>query len=91
MSLQFASCQWNPYAKSFIQKMYPGKEIMDSEIPLLIALINEDVLRVQDPEMHRPCGIVAGKNYSDSRSDDIAKAINQFTENVHNSTQGGEL
>lgn len=89
MSFQFASCQWRPYAKSFIQKMFPDKEIVDSEIPLLIALIDEDVLRVQDPDMHGVCQIVTGNNYSESRTDDIDKAIKQFTENMHDSTQGG--
>lgn len=83
MSFQFASCQWEPYAKSFLQQMYPSTEIDAEKIPLLVGLINDDVLRVQDPNMHSPCQIVAGKNYMDSKTTEINDAIDQFKREVH--------
>jgi hypothetical protein len=82
--MQFASCQWNPYAKSFIQQMYPSITIEDDKIPLLIDLINRDVLRVQDPNFHSPCQIVAGTNYQDSLTTEVHEAIEEFKREVHN-------
>ncbi len=84
--MQFASCQWNPYAKMFIQKMYPSKIIDDSKMPLLIGLINEDVLRVQDPDFHYPCQVVAGTNYGVLRDKEISEAISEFQRAVHEDT-----
>lgn len=84
MSFQFASCRWNPYAKGFLQRMYPSKVIDDARIPKLIALINEDVLRIQDPAFHQPCQIVAGKNYSAATHDAaVNEAIAEFKREIH--------
>lgn len=82
MCFQFASCQWEPYAKSFLQKMYPSKTIEEEKIPLLVDLIKRDVLRVQDPDMHQPCQIVAGKRY-DSGKGEVDAAIEEFKREVH--------
>ena len=82
MNMQFASCQWEPYAKSFLQKMYPLKTIDEDKIPKLVALIKSDVLRIQDPSMHSPCQIVAGKEY-DSGKDEVDEAIEEFKREVH--------
>lgn len=82
MAFQFASCQWEPYAKSFLQKMYPSKSIDEDKIPLLVGLIKRDVLRVQDPMMHQPCQIVAGENYL-SGKDEVDAAIDEFKREVH--------
>lgn len=79
----FASCQWNPYAKSFIEKMYPSKKIEDEKIPKLIKLINEDILRVQDPALHQPCQIIAGSNYSSNKKAEVEEAIEEFKREVH--------
>lgn len=81
---QFASCQWEPYAKSFLQKMYPAKNIDAEKIPKLVSLINEDVLRIQDPAMHQPCQIVIGKNYvAEEHDGQVADAISEFKREVH--------
>ena len=82
MSFQFASCQWEPYAKSFLQKMYPSKTIEEEKIPLLVDLIKRDVLRIQDPDMHRPCQIVAGKEYESGKGE-VDAAIEEFKREVH--------
>lgn len=78
--LTFASCSWNgfPGAKNHIQKMYPNKTIKEELIPILIDLINRDVLRVQDPDFHQPCQIIAGNNYTKFHDDEINAAITQF-------------
>lgn len=82
--MNFASCQWNPYAKSFLQKMYPSKPVNDDEIPKLIDLINKDVLRIQDPEYHKPCQIIAGNKYQGEEHDSlIAEAIAELKRVFH--------
>ena len=81
--MQFASCQWTPYARSFIVALYPSTIIDDEKIPKLIELIGEDVLRVQDPAMHQPCQIVAGKNYTDDRMTEINTAIAELQEHTN--------
>ena len=78
--ITFASCSWNgsPGAKNHIQKMYPDKTIKDELIPILIDLINRDVLRVQDPAFHQPYQIITGNNYTEFHDDEINMAIKQF-------------
>lgn len=83
MSFQFASCQWEPYARAFLQKLYPSKTIDDSKIPKLIALIKEDVLRIQDPAFHQPCQIIEGTNFAESDKARVAEAIAEFKREIH--------
>lgn len=82
MHIQFASSQWNPYARGFIQKMYPSRKVDDAKLGKLIDLVNRDVLRVQDPDFHKPCGIIAGQNY-ESGKDEVSAAIDEFKIAMH--------
>lgn len=73
------------FSVCFLQKMYPSRTIDDARIPKLIALINQDVLRIQDPDFHQPCQIVAGKNYVAATHDAaVNEAIEEFKREVHN-------
>jgi len=86
--MQFASCQWDPYAKSFLQKIYPSQVIDETKIPKLLDLLKEDILRIQDPDMHQPCQIVAGPHYNDSLKQRVAEALEEFKVEVHNKPIG---
>jgi len=79
MSIVFATCNLN-MAIGFIDKMYPDRaDITASDIQLLSKLIKEDVLRVQDPDFHRPCQIVGDNKYDEAtHSKDIEKALKEF-------------
>lgn len=79
----FASCQCNPSAKSFIEKMYPSQKIEDEKIPKLIKLINEDVLRVQDPAFHQPCQIIAGSKYTNDKKAEVEESLEEFKREIH--------
>ena len=82
MSIMFVTCD-KERALGFINKMYPENEdLVLDEIPLLIDLIEKDILRVQDPEFHNPCQIVAGKNYSEDYNEDIQDAINELKDKL---------
>ena len=75
MGIVFATCDVKR-AMGFINKMYPNhKDITEEDIPQLVKLINQDVVRVQDPDFHRPCQIIAGRNYAKEYSVDVADAI----------------
>ena len=81
----FATCEV-PRAIDFIKKMYPDKEVSAEKMPKLMELIKQDVLRVQDPDFHRPCQIISGNNYDESKhSNSVSEAISEFMKNVHNS------
>lgn len=74
----FATCEVNQ-GMTFINKMYPSKvDLTRSDIPLLCDLLHRDILRVQDPDFHQPCQIIAGTNYQESHTDEINDAINQL-------------
>ena len=81
MSIVFAT-RHLPSAINFINQMYPDRDdITADDVPLLSELIKQDVLRVQDPDFHRPCQIIAGNNYDKAKhSDSIADAIKEFTQ-----------
>jgi carbamate kinase len=74
----FATCEVNRGIE-FINKMYPTKEdLTRDDVPLLWNLLTRDIVRVQDPDFHRPCQIIAGNNYQDSHNNEIQDAINQL-------------
>ena len=83
MGFYFASCQPN-MALGFIRKMYPSKKISWDDMPLLKVLIGEDILRVQDPDFHQPCQIIAGNKYQPERKQEVDAAVQEFMVNVHN-------
>lgn len=78
MSFCFATCIPQT-ALIFINKMYPKHEDLTKEdIPLLYDLIKQDILRVQDPDYHQPCQIIAGREYKKEYDNEIAEAIKEF-------------
>lgn len=77
MNIQFATCDWNR-AKEFIGKMYPNKTLDESKIEELISLIKKDILRVEDPDFHKPCRITQGKKYEEKYDKEIKTAISNF-------------
>lgn len=81
--MQFATCEWNR-AVEFLQKIYPTKTIDENKILKLKKLVEEDILRIEDPDLHKPAKITAGKNYDSCFSTDVNDAVKEFRMNVHN-------
>ena len=82
MGFVFATC--NPErALYFINKMYPEqRDLVKEDISLLYDLIKKDVLRVQDPNFHQPCSIIAGENYKEDYDNKISEAIDEFVKKI---------
>ena len=76
----FATCEIDR-ALSFINKIYSNHEdLTEDDVPHLAALINKDIIRVQDPDFHSPCQIIAGKQYNKRFDASIIQALEQFQE-----------
>jgi len=77
--MQFATCEVNR-GLEFINKMYPYKEdLTRDDIPLICELLSRDVLRVQDPNFHQPCQVVAGTKYDELRDSlEVNAAVQQL-------------
>lgn len=59
-----------------LQKVEPESGFTAENIPLLLALVGDDVLRVQDPMMYgSQIGIMPGNNYDADRKPEVDKAV----------------
>lgn len=83
MAFQFATCDPS-MALRFLRQIYPGKEVSETTIPKLMNLVKQDVLRIQDPDFHKPAQVVAGNSYVDSMRSEVNEAIEEFKVKVHN-------
>lgn len=84
MSFQFATCERNR-ALHFLQTVAPDDGIADtpeSAGPLL-DLVEQDLLRVQDPLMHgNMIAVVAGAKYDDSHEEKVQAVASQFMRTI---------
>lgn len=80
--MQFATCDWNR-AIEFLKALYPSKNIDENKIPKLKKLVESDVLRIEDPDFHKPAKITEGKKYLDSFNSEIIEALTEFSNHVH--------
>ena len=57
MMIQFATC--NPKrALEFLRKMYPELPNLSwDDLPLTLDALKKDLIRVQDPDYHKPCQV----------------------------------
>lgn len=81
--MQFATCDWGR-ALVFLKRLYPSKNIDENKIPKLKKLVQDDILRIEDPDFHKPAKITEGKKYLESFNSDISEAINEFSIHVSN-------
>ncbi len=78
MGFVFATCE-PKRALEFINREHPeSRDLTKEDIPLLYDLISRDILRVLDPDFHKPSQIIAGNNYSEDYSNEITDAINEM-------------
>lgn len=82
MKLHFATCERHR-ALAFIQRVYPDREITDTDDSAgpLLDLVERDVVRVQDPSMHARNGqiaIIPGHHWDESHRGTVARAAQQF-------------
>lgn len=79
MSFSFATCNRNN-ALQFLKKLYPSKEITDTDdcAKDFLDFVERDIVRVQDPTMHLNAQVVSSTNWDDSLAPKIMDAINKF-------------
>ena len=74
-AVDFSTCVPNE-ALARLQKVEPESGYTAENIPLLLVLVGEDVLRVQDPYMYgNRIGIMPGNNYNADRKLEVDKAV----------------
>jgi hypothetical protein len=76
MVFRFATCNTKS-ALDFLSKSH-GQEILAEQVPTLIKLIGQDVLRVTDPMMHGNANIVNSSNYGKHDPAELEKAIEEI-------------
>ena len=77
MGIQFATCDPRR-ALEFLNRVYPSYiDLRPEDVPLLLGLITNDVLRVTDPDFHS-CELVAGNNYGEGDQAEVDAAIAEF-------------
>ena len=82
MRIAFATCEVHR-ALEFINQVYPSYEdLTEKDIPKLRALLEKDIVRVQDPNFHQPCQIIAGNNYSEEYDKKIGEAIQELQDSL---------
>ena len=84
MGVQFATCE-RRRALEFIQRVYPSKEITDTDdsAKQLLDFVEKDLVRIQDPMMYgNRIQVVPGKNWIESEDirGDIISACKVFSE-----------
>ena len=81
MNIEFATCE-RKRALEFIQKVYPSKEITDTEecAKPLLDLVEKDIVRIQDPMMYGNQIAVSpnAKNWDDKYKKDVIDACKLF-------------
>ena len=84
--MQFATCErWR--ALQFLQQVYPSRKIEDtpkSAGPLL-DLVEQDLIRIQDPSMYgKRIQVVPGNKWKEEARDQVTKACKLFHEDKNN-------
>ncbi len=65
---EFATCDKN-MAISFLKKLYPNGKVNEQTCALIMPFITSDIVRIQDPDFHKPSQVVAGKNWSENKEE----------------------
>lgn len=84
MEIQFATCI-RKEALKYIQRVYPGREILDSPVSAgpLLDFVEKDLVRIQDPMMHgMRIQVIPGKNWVEDEKirQEIVEACKIFHE-----------
>lgn len=75
----FATCD-RGMALGFLRKLYPSRDVADTpeDAGPLLDIVEADIVRVQDPDYHRPCQIMPSKNWDASRHDEFVAICQKF-------------
>lgn len=76
MGFSFATCEKN-MAMRHLRLAYPNHIITEESVKDIMPWIIKDIVRIQDPEFHQPCQVIAGKNWSEDK-ETRAKIENDF-------------
>ena len=80
--MQFATCERNR-ALGFLQKLYPGEDITDTEdsAKAFLDLVAADIVRVPDPYMHGPrVAIYPSTNWDETKAKEYKAVLFAFHE-----------
>jgi hypothetical protein len=80
MNIHFATCERNR-ALGFLKQVYPSKEITDTPecAGPLLDFVEQDIVRVQDPNVHGLSPqVIPGTNWDESKRDNVVAACLLF-------------
>jgi len=81
--MNFATCQWSPWGELFLAKSYPHLNINFERLDKLKSLLDQDILRIQNPDFHNPAQIIQGTNYNQSHENMVDEAIKQLVAHLN--------
>lgn len=82
MIINFATCE-RKRALEYIRKVYPSKEIQESDVAELLDFVEKDYARVQDPMMYgNRIAIIPGKKFRPEMRKEIEKVCKNFIDTV---------
>jgi hypothetical protein len=76
---QFATCDRN-LALRFLRQSYPTRIVEDTEesAKKVLDLVEKDIMRVQDPDCHKPSQMIAGTNWDESLRESCHAICQEF-------------
>lgn len=81
--VDFATCERNKAAE-YIRSVYPTRTITDSDLEPILVLVEQDILRVQDPFMYgNRIGIIPGTNHSKENDDACRNAVRHLLNSLN--------
>ncbi len=88
----FATCD-RKTAMQFLERGYPTRNINfnNESISAMLDLIENDVMRVQDPQMHGSPNLISGQKYSSMSRDAILAICRPAIEALNNSPKKQEV
>jgi len=76
--IRFETCE-RKRALGFLQKFYPSRNLEDSEkIKALLDLVERDIIRIPDPDMHPGGQVFPSTNFDKTKSDEYLKILMEF-------------
>ena len=81
MGFHFATCQRHR-AMEFLQDLYPNQIISDTagNAKELLDFVEKDIVRIQDPKMHKPAQIIPGKNWDEEHREAVRQSGMQLND-----------
>ena len=80
MKIYFATCE-RVKALEYLKKFYPSYNITEGSAKDILDLVQQDIIRIPDPNMHGlRAGIVPGNNWNESYRQQVKELFQQLLE-----------